>query len=65
MTGENSGQTFVLGGKVRVQIAAVDVDDARVDLKLVRSPGDKDKQERPRDDGRRKRSRSSRSRNTH
>lgn len=35
LTGERSGRSFQLGGKVRVQVARVDLDDKKIDLELV------------------------------
>jgi ribonuclease R len=35
LTGERSGRSFQLGGKVRVQVARVDLDDRKIDLELV------------------------------
>ncbi|RLQ22255.1 ribonuclease R [Seongchinamella sediminis] len=35
LTGERSGRSFQLGGKVRVQVARVDLDDRKIDLELL------------------------------
>jgi ribonuclease R len=35
LTGERTGRSFQLGGKVRVQVARVDLDDRKIDLDLV------------------------------
>ena len=35
LTGERTGRSFQLGGKVRVQVARVDLDDRKIDLELV------------------------------
>ena len=35
LTGERSGRSFQLGGKVRVQVARVDLDDRKIDLELI------------------------------
>ena len=48
LIGERSGRCFQLGGKVRVQVARVDLDDKKIDLELVggkesRKPGAKKK----------------------
>jgi ribonuclease R len=37
LTGERSGRSFQLGGKVRVQVARVDLDDKKIDLEMVGS----------------------------
>tara|TARA_R110002110_G_scaffold415860_1_gene658720 strand:- start:37592 stop:39964 length:2373 start_codon:yes stop_codon:yes gene_type:complete len=37
LTGERSGRSFQLGGKVRVQVARVDLDDKKIDFELVDS----------------------------
>ena len=37
LTGERSGRSFQLGGRVRVQVARVDLDDKKIDLELVDS----------------------------
>ncbi|MBT5005452.1 MAG: S1 RNA-binding domain-containing protein, partial [Halieaceae bacterium] len=37
LTGERSGRSFQLGGKVRVQVARVDLDDRKIDLELLDS----------------------------
>lgn len=37
LTGERSGRSYQLGGKVRVQVARVDLDDKKIDLELVNS----------------------------
>jgi ribonuclease R len=37
LTGERSGRSFQLGGKVRVQVARVDLDDRKIDLELIDS----------------------------
>jgi ribonuclease R len=35
LIGERSGRSFQLGGKVRVQVARVDLDDRKIDLELI------------------------------
>ncbi len=35
LTGERTGRSFQLGGKVRVQVARVDLDDRKIDLDLI------------------------------
>lgn len=35
MVGERSGRSYALGGKVRVQVARVDLDDKKIDLELL------------------------------
>lgn len=35
LVGERSGRSFAMGGKVRVQVARVDLDDKKVDLELL------------------------------
>ncbi len=35
LTGERSGRSFQLGGRVKVQVARVDLDDRKIDLELV------------------------------
>jgi ribonuclease R len=35
LTGERTGRSFQLGGKVRVQVARVDLDDRKIDLELI------------------------------
>jgi ribonuclease R len=35
LTGERTGRSFQLGGKVRVQVARVDLDDRKIDLELL------------------------------
>jgi ribonuclease R len=35
LTGERSGRSYQLGGRVRVQVARVDLDDRKIDLELV------------------------------
>jgi ribonuclease R len=45
LTGERSGRSFKLGGKVRVQVARVDLDDKKIDLELL-DGGKSGKQER-------------------
>jgi len=35
LTGERTGRSFQLGGKVRVQVARVDLDERKIDLELV------------------------------
>lgn len=35
LTGERSGRSFQLGGKVRVQVARVDLDDRKIDLEMI------------------------------
>ena len=35
LTGERSGRSFQLGGKVRVQVARVDLDDRKIDFELI------------------------------
>ena len=37
LTGERSGRSFQLGGRGRVQVARVDLDDKKIDLELVDS----------------------------
>jgi ribonuclease R len=37
LTGERSGRSFQLGGRVRVQVARVDLDDKKIDLEMVDS----------------------------
>jgi ribonuclease R len=37
LLGERSGRSFQLGGRVRVQVARVDLDDKKIDLELVGS----------------------------
>jgi len=37
LTGERSGRSFQLGGKVRVQVARVDLEDRKIDLELLDS----------------------------
>ncbi len=37
LTGERSGRSFQLGGRVRVQVARVDLDDKKIDLELIDS----------------------------
>ncbi len=37
LIGERSGRSFKLGGKVRVQVARVDLDDKKIDLELLDS----------------------------
>ncbi len=37
LTGERTGRSFQLGGRVRVQVARVDLDDKKIDLELVES----------------------------
>jgi ribonuclease R len=37
LIGERSGRSFQLGGRVRVQVARVDLDDKKIDLELVDS----------------------------
>ena len=42
LVGERSGRSFALGGKVKVQVARVDLDDKKIDLELLdSSPGPK------------------------
>jgi ribonuclease R len=44
LVGERSGRSFQLGGKVRVQVARVDLDDKKIDLELIdadAAPGSK------------------------
>jgi len=48
LTGERSGRSFQLGGRVRVQVARVDLDDKKIDLELVDSePPRKPKAKKP------------------
>lgn len=57
LTGERSGRSFQLGGKVRVQVARVDLDDKKIDLELVGSEPSRKKRSRksgPRKSGPRK-----------
>ena len=35
LTGERTGRSYQLGGKVRVQVARVDLDDRKIDLEMV------------------------------
>ena len=35
LVGERSGRSFKLGGKVRVQVARVDLDDRKIDLEMI------------------------------
>ncbi|KAA1188870.1 ribonuclease R [Pseudohalioglobus sediminis] len=35
LTGERTGRSFQLGGKVRVQVARVDLDDRKIDLEMI------------------------------
>lgn len=37
LKGERSGRTYALGGRVRVQVARVDLDDKKIDLEMVDS----------------------------
>jgi ribonuclease R len=37
LTGERTGRSYQLGGRVRVQVARVDLDDKKIDLELVDS----------------------------
>jgi ribonuclease R len=37
LVGERSGRSFQLGGRVRVQVARVDLDDKKIDLELIDS----------------------------
>lgn len=37
LLGERSGRSFQLGGRVRVQVARVDLDDKKIDLELIES----------------------------
>lgn len=54
LTGERTGRSFQLGGKARVQVARVDLDDRKIDLELIdaspprkaRGAGKKDKGEK-------------------
>jgi len=49
LIGERSGRSFQLGGRVRVQVARVDLDDKKIDLELVDSkPPRKSKGRKPR-----------------
>ena len=44
LVGERSGRSFALGGKIKVQVARVDLDDKKIDLELVdadAAPGSK------------------------
>ncbi|MEH6589888.1 MAG: ribonuclease R [Halioglobus sp.] len=44
LVGERSGRSFQLGGKVKVQVARVDLDDKKIDLELIdadAAPGSK------------------------
>jgi len=43
LTGERTGRSFQLGGKVRVQVARVDLDDRKIDLEMVDSGSPKKK----------------------
>ncbi|GHD21254.1 ribonuclease R [Halioglobus japonicus] len=48
LIGERSGRTFKLGGKVRVQVARVDLDDRKIDLEMIDTrPPKKDKHHKP------------------
>jgi len=48
LIGERSGRSFQLGGRVRVQVARVDLDDKKIDLELVDSqPPRKAKAKKP------------------
>lgn len=49
LTGERSGRSFQLGGKVRVQVARVDLDDRKIDLEMVEAKPPK-KAGKPKDD---------------
>ena len=46
--GERSGVTYKLGGRVRVKVARVDLDKARIDLELVDTGGSRHEGGRPR-----------------
>lgn len=43
LTGERTGRSFQLGGKVRVQVARVDLDDRKIDLEMVDAGGSQKK----------------------
>jgi ribonuclease R len=38
LVGERSGRSYRLGGRVRVQVARVDLDDKKIDLELIETP---------------------------
>tara|TARA_R100000005_G_scaffold18672_2_gene7877 strand:- start:20822 stop:23233 length:2412 start_codon:yes stop_codon:yes gene_type:complete len=38
LVGERSGRSYRLGGRVRVQVARVDLDDKKIDLELIDAP---------------------------
>jgi ribonuclease R len=55
LVGERSGRTFKLGGKLRVQVARVDLDDKKIDLEMVDGGGSgKRDKDAVRDQGKRK-----------
>ncbi|PLW68617.1 ribonuclease R [Pseudohalioglobus lutimaris] len=43
LTGERTGRSFQLGGKVRVQVARVDLDDRKIDLEMIDAGGSQKK----------------------
>ena len=48
LSGERTGRSFQLGGKVRVQVARVDLDDRKIDLEMIESkPPKKAKKAKP------------------
>ncbi|GAB3273398.1 ribonuclease R [Parahaliea aestuarii] len=49
LVGERSGRIFKLGGRVKVQVARVDLDDKKIDLELIDSkpPGKKSSSPKP------------------
>jgi ribonuclease R len=47
LTGERSGRSFQLGGKVRVQVARVDLDDRKIDLELIEAAPRRKKKSSP------------------
>ncbi|HAN26983.1 MAG TPA: ribonuclease R [Haliea salexigens] len=49
LVGERSGRSYRLGGRVRVQVARVDLDDKKIDLELIDAPSaNKAKSSKPR-----------------
>lgn len=49
LVGERSGRSYRLGGRVRVQVARVDLDDKKIDLELIDAPAaNKAKASKPR-----------------
>lgn len=49
LVGERSGRSYRLGGRVRVQVARVDLDDKKIDLELIDAPSaNKAKASKPR-----------------